>query len=363
MRFAFSEEQQMFREAIRAAFEREAPIARVRQWAEESRLDTFDDIAAQQGWLGLGIPEEDGGQGGGIVELAVFFEEAGRAAAPTGRLLSMLGLAWPLLRQTTTGPGLFAQTLVDGKGIAVAVSGGRPLETPVDAVRVESDRLYGNISFVLDAPGTDQLLVPVRRGEEWQLWSLAAQSTGVEIKPRRLIDHTRRYGDVALSGARAELVGTIDAYDTAMASARLALMIAAESLGIARRLLDMTVEYVKQRVQFGVPVGSFQAVKHAAAEALVDIEAMHSGIYYAAWALETRADDGLMHAWIAKSFATEAAVRTSDRSLFLHGAIGYTWEYDLHYYYKRAKSNLELFGSPKLYRERIAAALQLEGAG
>ncbi len=359
MRFALNEEQQIFRDAIRSAFEREAPMSSVRQWAEESRLDAFDQIAVQQGWLGLGVPEEDGGQGGGAIELAIFFEEAGRAAAPTGRLLSILGLAWPFLRQTGSGPRLFAQAMVDGKAIAVAVPGECPPGAPIDALTVDGGSLHGDISLVLDAPGIDQILVPVRRGEEWQLWWLAAQSDGVEIKPRRLIDHTRRYGDVALSGARAEFLGTINANDMARIGAQLALLIAAESLGLARRMLEITVEYVKQRVQFGVPVGSFQAVKHAVAEALVDIEAMHSGIYYAAWALETGADDGLVHAWIAKSFATEAAVRTSDRSLFLHGAIGYTWEYDLHYFYKRAKSNLELFGAPKLYRERIAAALQL----
>lgn len=359
MRFALNEEQQIFRDAIRSAFEREAPMSSVRQWAEESRLDAFDQIAVQQGWLGLGVPEEDGGQGGGAIELAIFFEEAGRAAAPTGRLLSILGLAWPLLRQTASGPRLFVQAMVDGKAIAVAVPGACPPEASIDALKVDGDRLHGEISLVLDAPGVDQILVPVRTGEQWQLWWLAAQSDGVEIRPRRLIDHTRRYGDVALSGARAEFLGTINANDMARIGAQLALLIAAESLGLARRMLETTVEYVKQRVQFAVPVGSFQAVKHAAAEALVDIEAMHSGIYYAAWALETGADDGLVHAWIAKSFATEAAVRTSDRSLFLHGAIGYTWEYDLHYFYKRAKSNLELFGAPKLYRERIAAALQL----
>jgi len=361
MRFAFSDEQQMFRDAVRAAFAREVSAAHVRQWAEQSQLDRFDAIAAAQGWLGLGLPEAQGGQGGGLVELALFFEEAGRVVAPSGQLLSMAALALPLLQQTLGGPGPLAAALDSGVGVAVVLPAGLPPDEGGTLVRAEGNRLEGRVPLVLDAPAAQQLLVPLREGDVWQLWHMPAQAAGVQVEPRRLIDHTRRYGDVLLQGAVALRLGSLDQAAMARVAAGAALMVAAESLGLARRLLEMTVGHVQQRVQFGVPVGSFQAVKHAAAEVLVDIEAAHSGVYHAAWALDHGADDAVLHAWCAKSFASEAAVRTADRALFLHGAIGYTWEYELHYFYKRAKSNLELFGAPKRYRERIADALQLAG--
>src|SRR5690606_1544264 len=130
-----------------------------------------------------------------------------------------------------------------------------------------------------------------------------------------------------------------------------------DSLGLCKKLLNMTVDYAKQREQFGVKIGSFQAVKHACAEMVVEIEAAYSGIYYTAWTIDNNSNDADLHAWIVKSFSTEMGVHVAESALILHGAIGYTWEYDLHYYYKRAKSNLELFGSANRYRERIASLL------
>jgi alkylation response protein AidB-like acyl-CoA dehydrogenase len=211
--------------------------------------------------------------------------------------------------------------------------------------------------MVLSAPGAERMLVPLADKEGLDLWLVDAPADGLRIASRHLIDRTRQFGDVTFDSTPATLIGRLSKPAASEANARLALLLAAESLGLARRMLAMTVEYVGQRVQFGVPVGSFQAVKHSAAEAFVDIEAAHSGVYYGAWALQEREPDGVMTAWIAKAFATEMAARTADRALMLHGAIGYTWEHDLQIYYKRAKLNLELFGSPKLYRERIAASL------
>ncbi|PKO28729.1 MAG: acyl-CoA dehydrogenase [Betaproteobacteria bacterium HGW-Betaproteobacteria-5] len=359
MKFAFNEEQQMFQDAVRGCLQRDVTFARTRAWAEEGLLGEFDNFSARQGWPGLGIHEDAGGQGGGIVELAIFFEELGRAAAPSGRLLATTGLALPLIFRATGSLQAVADVLENGAGVSVVIPGGRLVDAKCNEVVLREQKLFGAVPLVLDALGSAFLLVPVRTSNGVDLWLVEAEHSGIVISARQLVDHTRRFADVVLDGAVGQRIGSITDDDLQKVAACTALLVAAESLGLARRMLEMTTAYVKERVQFGVPVGSFQAVKHAAAEVLVDIEAAHSGIYYAAWALENAEIHGPLHAWMVKAFATESAARAADRALFLHGAIGYTWEYDLQYLYKRAKTNVELFGSPKAYRERIADSMNL----
>jgi alkylation response protein AidB-like acyl-CoA dehydrogenase len=137
------------------------------------------------------------------------------------------------------------------------------------------------------------------------------------------------------------------------------VLVAADALGAAHRMLDLTVQYVGERKQFGVAVGSFQAVKHAAAEMLVDVEASRSAVMHGAWAVGVGEPDAAVHAAIAKVQACGAAVRVADKALFLHGAVGYTWEHDLQFLFKRAKSDALVFGSPDTYRDLIASALVL----
>ncbi len=356
MRFAFTEEQDMLRDMIRGALQREVAADKVRRWSDAADPTPFDTIATSCGWVSLGVAEDLGGQGGGIVEQALLFEELGRCAAPSGSLLATLA---GVLGFAAAGNCLAPLApVISGEQIGVLiVSAGSPADQGVDTVRQNQGKLTGVVPMVAAAPGAQLMLVPLADNEGLELWLVAAPAEGLRVTPRHLIDRTRQFGDVIFDSTPATLVGRLDKVAATEANARLALLLAAESLGLARRMLAMTVEYVSQRVQFGVPVGSFQAVKHAAAEAFVDIEAAHSGVYYAAWALQEGEPDGVITAWIAKAFATEAAVRTADRALLLHGAIGYTWEHELQIYYKRAKLNLELFGSPKRYRERIARAL------
>lgn len=360
MRFAFDPEQDMLRDMIRSALSRDAGLGKVRRWADTAETVAFDDFVAAQGWIGIGVAEEIGGQGGGLIEQAILFEELGRGAAPSGGLLAFAaaqGLA-------AAADGGIASGFVEGAGTVLCTNAGRALDGAVpqaDILRQDCGRLSGTVSLVLQAAQAGRLLVPVATADGASLWWVDAAAAGVQIRPRRLIDRTRHFADVVLQDAATTPAGGLDSAALADAAARLALLVAAESLGCARRMLEMTVDYVSQRVQFGVPVGSFQAVKHAAAELLVDIEAAHSGVYYAAWALQNGEGDGPIHAWIAKAFATEAAARAADRALMLHGAIGYTWEHDLQLFYKRAKLNLELFGSPRRYRERIADTLPLTG--
>ncbi|MEO8299328.1 MAG: acyl-CoA dehydrogenase family protein [Burkholderiales bacterium] len=351
MQFAFLEEQVMLREMLRSALQREAGLDKVRRWAESADLRAFTKIATRNGWSGIGVDEDLGGQGGSLIEQAILFEELGRSCAPSGALLASAALGF------TAG---FAPTVVEASmecGYALCVSAAHAADAGGDDIREADGKLSGTVRLVLNATAADNLLVPVASGSGIDFWSVPTRGSGVSITPRRLIDMTREFGDVVFSDTPASYVGRVDRPTAERANATLALMVAAESLGLARRMLEMTVSYVSQRVQFGVPVGSFQAVKHAAAEVFVDLEAAHAGVYYTAWALANAEPDGVLHAWICKSFAGEAAVRAADCALRLHGAIGYTWEYDLQLFYKRAKSNLELFGSPRGYRERIASAV------
>jgi len=364
MRFAFTEEQDMLRDMVRSALESEASLPKVRRWAEAQDSAEFDRFVASQGWAGLGWPEALGGQGGGLLEQAVLFEELGRSAAPSGVLLAANAMALSLLLPLASSPDARPGVAALGAGsetAAVLAPAGQALDHRAMSagVRCVDGLLSGQVPWVLAAAQVAHWLVPVREGDGVSLWRLPRDAAGVQLQPRSLIDRTRALADVQLSQVRGQCLGRLDAAQLEHAQARVAVLLAAESLGLARRMLAMTVEYVGQRVQFGVPVGSFQAVKHCAADMLVDTEAVHSGVYFAAWALQEGEADGLMHAWIAKATATEAAVRCADRALQLHGAIGYTWEHDLQLFYKRAKLNLELGGPPRHYRERIAAALAL----
>ena len=162
-----------------------------------------------------------------------------------------------------------------------------------------------------------------------------------------------------LEDAPVEEVGRLTAAQAERLSAEAALLVAADALGAAAWILDATVEYVKERKQFGVPVGTFQAVKHYAAQMAVPIEATRAAVQYAAWALDEDEDDAILHAWIAKAYAADHLDDVADKGLFLHGAIGYTWEHDLQLPFKRIKADARVLGSAAGYHDRVAALVGL----
>jgi alkylation response protein AidB-like acyl-CoA dehydrogenase len=192
-------------------------------------------------------------------------------------------------------------------------------------------------------------------GEALELHSAEA----ARVTPRLLVDRTRGVADVTLGTDPLERFEGVGPEAMRSVAAWAAVLVAADALGAAQRMLDLTVEYVGQRVQFGVPVGSFQAVKHAAAEMLVSIEGTRAAVHYAAWAVGAGEPRGEVDAWVAKARSARAASSVADKALFLHGAVGYTWEHDLQLLFKRAKSDAQLLGGPDLYDDRIADALEL----
>ncbi|WP_433503073.1 acyl-CoA dehydrogenase family protein [Pseudonocardia halophobica] len=355
MRWELSEEQADFRTVLADWLGETCTSETLRGWLDSGELTAFEERFVGDGWFGVGSPEDLGGEGGGLVELALAAEELGRRSAPAGAWLGSM-LALPTLAGT---PEAAKALLADGVTTVLGV--------PADAVPgiatgvgVHEGRLVGRISAVLAADRARRLVVPVARGHGVVLQLVEVDQPGVVLLGRALTDRSRTVADVELDGAVGTAIPTDDVPAVLDAAAlRAAVLVSADSLGVMEQMLDTTVEYVQQRKQFGVPIGSFQAVKHAAAEMLVKVEAGRSIVYLAAASVESGHRDAALHAAAAKAQVSAAAAAAADTALTLHGAIGYTWEHDLQIFYKRAKLDAELFGSPGVWNDRIADGLAL----
>ncbi|MDT5092271.1 MAG: hypothetical protein QOH60_1634 [Mycobacterium sp.] len=358
MRWELSEEQQLFTTSLREWLGERAGSATVRGWLDAGDLGSFEEIFVGEGWAGVGFDEELGGQGGGLLELALTARELGRAAAPSAGWLQS-AIVVPALADE---PAVIRETLESGEVTAVAVRADR---IPAAATSVESSdgRLRGRIPSVLGAARSRRLLVPVVDGEATAVWLVDSADPGVGVHPRPLLDRSRDVADVVLddvAARRLEIDATVIIGEIAT---RAAVLVAADALGASERMLRLAVDYSKQREQFGRPIGSFQAVKHAAAQMLVTVESAMSIVCYAAQSAEEGLPDRATHAAVAKAQVTGSSAELADSALTLHGAIGYTWEHDLHLFYKRAKLDRVLFGAPAVWNNRIADALPLLPVG
>lgn len=356
MQWTLTEEQEAYRDTLRSWLADVATTARVRQWLDDGDLRSFWDRLAAEGWSGVGSPEFAGGQGGGVVELALTAEELGRAAAPDSTWLATVVVVAAL--------GGAADAVADalgGGGAALLVAAE---DLPMGAPRLtidDEERVSGRIPRVLGADSAQTYLAVVRRGEAAEL-RLVRRGEGVSVTARRPLDRSRDLGDIELVDAPSQPVGDagLDVAEALDRATDLAgVLVAADSLGATERMLEMAVEYSGQRHQFGVPIGSFQAVKHAAATIEVGVEAARSAVYYAAASVDVAHEDSRLHAAAVKAQVGAAGVAASDSALTMHGAIGYTWEHDLHLFYKRARLDAVLFGSPSLWNERLADSLAL----
>ncbi len=344
MRWELSDEQADFRSVLRDWLAQRCPASTLRGWLDAGDPSDFERQFTAEGWAAVGSPEDLGGQGGGLVELALAAEELGRAAAPSSAWLGSV-LAVPGLVEA---PDAAKALLTDGVVTVLAVPSGA-----VPGAVVGASGITGTVASVLGADRARRLLVPV----DGALVLVDVDAPGVEIRPRVLTDRTRTAADIVFSGAAGTPVG--DASVLEQVALRAAVLVSADALGVTERMLEMAVEYAKQRQQFGVPIGSFQAVKHAAAQMLVQVESARSIVYLAAASVESGHPDAHLHAAAAKAQVTAGAADAADAALTIHGAIGYTWEHDLQLYYKRAKLDRVLFGAPSAWNERMAEALHL----
>jgi alkylation response protein AidB-like acyl-CoA dehydrogenase len=368
MYFDLTDEQQAIRATAKDFLAARYKSDRIRELADsETGFEQSDwDEMAELGWTGLALPEEWGGQGLGIVDLAVLFEEMGYALAPSPLLSNTVaGLALGLcgsddqrerfLRPLAAGELRGAPALWDAG--SPATPGGFTMEGTADGDGVVLD---GEKVLVPDAAAADFFLVATA---DQRRHLVEAGAAGVTVVPEPSIDATRRLSSVRFEGVRVDAGDTLPAEgaDYFPVLNRVCVALAAESTGIAQRTMEMSVEYAKDRKQFDRPIGSYQAVSHRCAQMLLETENSRSAVYGAAWAADAEPESLPLAASIAKAYASDAGWRVPDAAIQVHGGIGFTWEHDLHFFLKRGKQNASMFGDAKWHRERVADAV-LSGA-
>jgi len=379
MDFGFSPEQEMLRATARKFLENECTSGFVRARMEEPAGVTNEFWAklAEQGWLGLVYPEEHGGSGLGFVDLTVLMEEMGRVVMP-GPFFSTVLLGGLAIREAGS-PAQKKEWLARiAAGNARTTLAWTEPSARWDAAGVtcgaRDDKggfvLNGTKLFVLDAHLADAFVVVVRTGEGKtpeegvSLLLVPKETRGVEVKLLPTMDQTRKLCEVSFKDASVPadaLMGVKGQGWPALARVveRATVALCAEMCGGAQRVLDMTTDYAKIRVAFGKPIGTYQGVKHKAADMLVDVENAKSLTYYAAWAVDENAPEAALAASMAKAYVTDAYRKVAGAGIQLHGGIGFTWEHDLHLYFKRAKSSEFTFGDATYHRERVAQLINL----
>jgi len=352
MEFAFTDEQQMIAETARAFFAENATSERTRKAMAGDGIDRalWEGFCKDLALSGIGLPETAGGAGLGMVELAIIAEAAGAQVAALPMLGSLAQAA-----QAIAAGGSEAQ---QGEWLPALISGDRIAGYFHDGgLQASGNRLTGGGRFVTHGTSADLFLVTDGRG----MWIIRADAPGVSISAQTSMDQTRPFAHVELTDVAGEpLADAQAALDAAHRTAF--LMVAAEALGAAQACLDRTVEYSKERVQFGRPIGSFQAYKHRLADMMIEIEQARSAVYWAACAVDEGSPDAPLALHAAKSFAADTCFRCAGDMIQLHGGIGFTWEHDAHLFFKRARSLQSMLGSGAWHREKIATMILGEAA-
>jgi len=355
--FDLTDEQQAIKSTANGFLKARFRSERIREIAASD--SGFDEAGwkemAELGWAGLALPEEWGGQGLGTVELAVLFEEMGYALAPSPLLSNTIaGLAlaaggsdeqkerW--LRPLAEGSLRGTPALVDADGVA------EPMNFSMSA----GDVLTGEKALVLDAGSADFFLVATADGDRH---IVEKGADGVTVIAEESIDPTRRLFAVRFDGVRPEATLPGSGEDYMPVFHRACVALAAESTGIAQRALEFSVEYAKDRQQFGRPIGAYQAVSHRCAQMLLETENSRSAVFGAAWAADAEPESLPLAASMAKAYASDAGWRVPDAAIQVHGGIGFTWEHDLHFFLKRGRANAAMAGDSRWHREQIADAV------
>jgi len=375
MDFAFSEEQEMLRRSARDFLAKESSPKVVRRLMEGDGYDpALWKKIAELGWTALGIPEGYGGVGT-FLDLVVVLEEAGRALLP-GPFFSTMGLAVPVLIEA----GTEAQkkealgAIAEGKAratLAFTEPSGRWDAASVGlAARQRGGgwQLDGAKLFVPDAETADYMAVVARtRGEGEEgitLFLVKGKPKGMTVTPLETMDLTRRWSEVRFDGVQLDAESVMGPPDKAWPRLKRALewataALCAEMVGGVQKVLETSTEYAKTRHQFGKPIGIYQAVSHKLADMLVLSESGRSATYYAAWTIDADAPDRSLASSMAKAYVSDAYRKVAGDGIQVHGGIGFTWEHDMHLYFKRAKSSEVTLGDATYHRELVAQALDL----
>jgi alkylation response protein AidB-like acyl-CoA dehydrogenase len=378
MNFGFNEEQELLRNTARKFFENECPsdtVRRLMETPEGINAELWKKLA-EQGWLGLIYPEAYDGMGLGLVDLVVLMEEMGRAVAPGPYFSTVLLGGLAILEAGSEGQKKEWLPRIAAGDRRVALAWMEPSAqlgpagiTLTAEKRGEKFTLSGTKLFVHDAHTADAVVVAARTrpgagADGVSLFLLPKGTRGLEVTLLPTMDQTRKLCEVALSDVTAGADAMLGAAGAGWAPLsrvldRATVALCAEMCGGAQKVLDMTVEYAKIRQAFGRPIGSYQGVKHRAADMLVDVENSKSITYYAAWALDESSPEASLAVSMAKAYVSDAFRRVAAAGIQLHGGIGFTWEHDLHLYFKRAKGSEFTFGDATHHRERVAQLVNL----
>ena len=365
MNFGLSESQRILRDNARKFFANECPMADVRRIME---TPDADDAAlykklAEQGFTGIIFPEQYGGLGLGKVEMVALLEEMGRALVP-GPYFSSVILAGSVINEagddrqkqkylTPIAEGARRATL----GMVEAQGSWNPQSVQMAAAG--NGKLSGTKLFVTDAAVADTIVVVARYESDLGLFAVDAKARGVSVVALEGMDLTRKVYRVEFDGVEGELLA-----EGALARAALhhglqvaAVALAAELTGGMQRGMEIAVEYAKTRKQFGKPIGGYQAVQHQCADMYFFTEGSRSAAQYAAWALDNKAPDAEKAVAIAKMYASAGGREVGNRTIQVHGGMGFTWENDCHLYYRRAKASEVMLGDASYHRDRIAAMI------
>ena len=366
MALGVTAEQDELRASVRRFLADKAPLGRVRELMEtQDGIDraVWDQVGAQLGLLGLAIPEEYGGGGFTFAEQAIVLEELGAALYGGPYLASGVFAATALLASADEGarrdllPGIASGETIATLAFTEDDGSWDPGTIRLAATKAGDDwRLDGHKSFVLDGGTAGLILVLAVADGALSLFAVEAGAAGLAATVLPTLDETRKLARLEFDGVAGRLIGSPG--DAAAIMDRVldvaAIALAAEQLGGAQRALDMAVEYAKTRIQFGRPIGSFQAIKHKCADMLLEVESAKSAAYYAAWAAAEDSDELPVVASLAKSYCSEAYFHSAAENIQIHGGIGFTWEHPAHLYFKRAKSSELLLGDPSYHRELLA---------
>ena len=360
MRLGYSEDQEELRRFVRQFLEDKSPESAVRELMDTERgydEAVWRQMADQMGLQGIAIEERHGGGGFTFRELVLVLEEMGRALLCAPYFSTVILAVGALSR---SGDEAACEELLP------AIASGDCIATlafeeddaqPTAAVPDGAGwRLRGEKSYVLDGHVADVVLVAARSPKGLGLFRCSGDAEGLQHELLPTLDLTRKQARLTFAGTPAIAVGRpgngAAVLDGVLQLAAAAL--AAEQVGGMQRCLDMAVGYAKERMQFGRPIGSFQAIKHRCADLLLDTEMARSAAYYAGWCAATGDDDLPVAAAMAKAHCSDAYFRAAAENIQIHGGIGFTWEHPAHLYFKRAKSSQLMFGDPAHHRERLA---------
>ena len=371
MNFVFTEEQDELRKSVNRFLAEKSPETEVRRLMETA--DGYDtavwtQMAEQLGLQSLSIPEAFGGAGFTFVETAIVLEEMGAALLCAPFFSTVVLAAQALLTSgDDAAQAEYLPGIADGSTIAtlaITEDNGRPDLDSVELAATQNGdtwTLTGHKNYVIDGNLASLILVVARSTKGLSLFAVAGDAAGLTKTELPTMDQTRKQARLEFAGTEARLIGT-DGGAAAGLSKTLDLVavgLAAEQVGGAQRCLDASVDYAKNRIQFGRPIGSFQAIKHKCADMLLEVESAKSAAYYAAFAAAEDSDELPVVASLAKSYCSEAYFHAAAENIQIHGGIGFTWEHPAHLYFKRAKSSELLFGDPTYHREQLAQRIGL----